>query len=147
VNRFTGDGPVDAVAAEEIIGRLLGQFAEARIGRFIVIEKATGDKIGWAGLRPVEKPGAVDLGYRFQRDRWGRGYATEASIECLRYGFTDLNYEEMIAEADPRNVASVRVLEKLGFVETERGRDEDGDYVNFALARDEWRRRLAAVTR
>ncbi|MEL6341755.1 MAG: GNAT family N-acetyltransferase [Myxococcota bacterium] len=116
VVRYTGDvafeDPSEAVA---VVRSLQRQFAARRMGRLIAIERATGEPVGWCGLKFREDEGVVDLGYRFLKDRWGRGYATEAGQACVRYGFDDLGLASMIAEVVPENKGSVRVLEKLGF--------------------------------
>ena len=59
--------------------------------------------------------GEWELSYGFRRDRWGRGYATEAARACVRHGFDELGLEKIVADVDPANVASMRVLEKCGF--------------------------------
>ena len=120
VVRFTGDGAVTLAQAEEIVASLERQFREERIGRFIAIEKAGGRKIGWCGLKRLEG-GQIDLGYRFLRDCWGRGYATETSEACLKYGFEDRGFERIIAQVDPNNAASIRVLKKLGMKQRKEG--------------------------
>ena len=82
--------------------------------RWAAIERGTEDFLGWCGLRK-QPNGDVDLGYRYRPDTWGKGLATEAARECLRYGFDVLGLEEIVATAMPENVASLRVLEKVGF--------------------------------
>jgi PPOX class probable F420-dependent enzyme len=56
----------------------------------------------------------VELAYRFGREFWGRGYATEAAGACLRYGFEQLGLERIIAVTGEDHVASRRVMEKNG---------------------------------
>ena len=57
---------------------------------------------------------AVEVGWRFARGAWGRGYATEAGAAALEHAFTDLALAEVIATILPGNLRSVRVAEKLG---------------------------------
>ena len=54
------------------------------------------------------------LGYGVAREHWGRGIASEAAQAVTDYAFTELGVEKVAARVDPRNLASVRVLEKLG---------------------------------
>ncbi|WP_437605711.1 GNAT family N-acetyltransferase [Sorangium sp. So ce834] len=119
VIRYTGDS---AFASEDearaVIARLARQFEAFRMGRFIVSNRETGEKLGWCGLRWHEDLGLADLGYRFFRKHWGKGYATEAAAACLRYAFEDLGLPRLVAHAMLENAASVRVLEKLGFRRT-----------------------------
>lgn len=70
--------------------------------------------IGWSGLAYLPEFDAIDLGYRFLPEYWGKGLATEASLAILDYGFNTLNIETIIAIAMPENRASTRVMEKVG---------------------------------
>ena len=70
---------------------------------------------GWFHLRPsVADPDVLELGYRLRREVWGRGLATEGSRALVRYAFEDLDRDAVDACADPRNAASIRVMEKCG---------------------------------
>ena len=84
--------------------------------RWGVWERETGELVGDCGLFFDEGHGEWELAYGFRRDRWGRGYATEAARACVRYGFDELGLDKIVADVDPANIASVRVLEKCGFV-------------------------------
>ena len=81
-----------------------------------VWERETGELVGDCGLFFDDGHGAWELAYGFRRDRWGRGYATEAARACVRYGFDELGLDKIVADVDPANIASVRVLENCGFV-------------------------------
>lgn len=119
VTRYTGDGPFDSVAAaERFFAERLAQYARAGMGRWAVELRATGELLGWCGLRRPEAATdapEVDLGYRFFRRQWGNGYATEAARACLTHGFDDLSLPQIIVQIDPANVASLAVARKLGF--------------------------------
>ncbi|WP_437950145.1 GNAT family N-acetyltransferase [Sorangium sp. So ce296] len=119
VIRYTGD---PAFASEDearaVIARLAHQFEAFRMGRFVASDRETGEKLGWCGLRWHEELGVADLGYRFFRKHWGKGYATEAGAACIRYAFEELGLPSLVAHAMLENTASVRVLEKLGFRRT-----------------------------
>lgn len=77
-----------------------------------------------AGLPP-------HFGFMLHRDYWGQGIATEASRAFVDYAFTRTSITELQADVDPRNTASLRVLDRLGFIET--GRAD-----NTFLLGDEW---------
>lgn len=70
--------------------------------------------IGFSGLKYLPELEAVDVGYRFVLDVWGQGLATESGRACLAFGFDVLGLDEILALVLPGNVASVRVLDKLG---------------------------------
>ncbi|MDQ3323286.1 MAG: GNAT family N-acetyltransferase [Acidobacteriota bacterium] len=87
-----------------------------RFCRWAVIEKANRKIIGSCGFARLENSGEIELGYLFARNEWGNGYATEAANACLRYGFEQLGFTEVIALTDLKHTASQRVVEKLGFI-------------------------------
>jgi RimJ/RimL family protein N-acetyltransferase len=125
-------------------------------GFWAVIEKATGDFLGWFHFRPWagsdrDEP---ELGYRLRQSAWGKGYATEGSRALIRKGFTDLGVRRVVASAYGENIGSRRVMEKAGMrlVRTFRMTPEefaahgipydaglwDGDDVEYAIERAEW---------
>lgn len=57
----------------------------------------------------------IDLGFRFARPFWGKGFATEAGAAWVSAAFERLGLDELGAFVHPENVVSLRVLEKLGF--------------------------------
>jgi RimJ/RimL family protein N-acetyltransferase len=70
-----------------------------------------------------EHPGpCIEIGWRLDRGVWGQGLATEGARACIAFAFQELRAPEVIAITVPGNVASQRVMEKLGMV---RSRDED----------------------
>jgi len=85
-----------------------------------VVERASGEIIGEAGLAPFEEGPRLELGYLLRRDRWGRGLATEAARAILDAAFDDLGAPEVMAVVDVGNEASLNVLRKLGFREVGR---------------------------
>jgi [ribosomal protein S5]-alanine N-acetyltransferase len=90
-----------------------------------------------------------DLGYLFDPAVWGRGLAREAVGAVVARGFAVHHLPRVHADVDPRNKASMRLLERLGFAETHRAArtwlvgEEWCDSVYFALAREQWDQRTA----
>ena len=82
-------------------------------GRWAVVKKSNQACIGWCGLKKNELD-LVDLGFRFFKSEWNKGYATESAKASLEYGFSSLQLPQIMARAAKENVASIRVLEKLG---------------------------------
>ncbi len=72
------------------------------------------DIIGWAGLQFVPELEETEVGYLLGRLFWGRGYATEAALASLRFGFERFQCDHIIALVHPENTASIRVIEKCG---------------------------------
>src|SRR5215831_8325006 len=85
-------------------------------GFWAVIEKPTGEFLGWFHFRPPEEgaPGEAELGYRLRKSAWGKGYATEGSRALIRKGFTESGVQRVTAEAMAANIASRRVMDKAG---------------------------------
>jgi ribosomal-protein-alanine N-acetyltransferase len=81
-----------------------------------VVERATGELIGEAGLGPFDGRGPeLELGYLLRRDRGGQGLATEAARACLAAAFDALGALSVVAVVDEGNAASLAVLRKAGF--------------------------------
>ena len=115
VTRYTGDPVKDLHHAQLILEQIiLPQYALYNHGRWAVHIKPDMEFIGWCGLKNRPERNEIDLGYRFMKNAWGKGYATEAAFACLRYGFEKLNMQRIVGRAMPQNVASLRVLEKCG---------------------------------
>lgn len=76
------------------------------------VEKHSGRVVGCCGFHPFEND--LELAYHFIPQVWGKGYATEAAQACLEYGFGKLNATRIVAFTHPENIASFRVLERIG---------------------------------
>lgn len=122
------------------------EMSEDGTGARLVIEALSDRRfIGWCSLTrwsPIHRSAA--LGYCLAQDGWGHGYATEAAGALLGWAFETLDLNRVQAEADTRNRASARVLEKLGFVLEGTLREDcvvDGEVSDswvYGLLRREW---------
>lgn len=144
VHLYIEKSPVKSI--DEIISvieMLKNQYNENGIARWAVVDKVTNECIGWAWLKYFRKPlnnhiNFYELGYRFKRKHWDKGFATEASTAILDYGFKNLNTDKIYAITDPKNVNSKKVLTKLGF-DLQETFDYDGDLTDwFELKRVVW---------
>ena len=118
VIRYTGD---DAFVSMEQTRTFLANYdAYTRygMGRWAVLVRDTNEWLGWCGLKYHPDTEEVDLGYRLLQAAWGKGYATEAARACLDYGFEVLGLPRIYAEAAEENIASTRVMQKLGMTLT-----------------------------
>ena len=84
-------------------------------GKWIVINKQTNQFVGLCGFKYYQSLNKIALSYAFLKDQWHKGFATEASKAALNYAFNDLKINSIIAWSTPDNLASLKVLEKLGF--------------------------------
>jgi [ribosomal protein S5]-alanine N-acetyltransferase len=86
----------------------------------------------------------AEVGYSIQKVEWGKGLATEAVSALLQFAFEAMDLRRIEADVDPRNIGSLRVLEKLGFVREgylrERWQigDDIQDGIFFGLLRRDW---------
>jgi RimJ/RimL family protein N-acetyltransferase len=106
---------------EPINERLHATDTEEQVRRWVegvwgVWERETGELVGDSTLFFADEHNEWELAYGVRRDRWGRGYATEAAQACVNHGFEHLALDRIVADVDPENWASIRVLEKVGFV-------------------------------
>lgn len=116
VTRYTGDrGTTIEEVKQGLEERVFGDYRKYGFGRWATVLKENGQLIGFAGLKYLPELNEVDLGYRFFKEYWGRGLATEASLAIVRYGFEQLGLQQIIGITQVENTASGKVLEKLGF--------------------------------
>jgi RimJ/RimL family protein N-acetyltransferase len=84
------------------------------LGMWVTVERATGTSLGFHLLNHIRGESIIQVGYTLAKPAWGRGYATEMAAAVLRYGFVDLNLPRIVGMANLENVASQRVLLKIG---------------------------------
>jgi ribosomal-protein-alanine N-acetyltransferase len=138
VMKYTGDVPFESVEAS---GFFLADYIKNQkpgFGRMTVLLKDNLECIGWCGLRPLED-GTIDLGFRYFKKHWGRGYATEAGRASLQYGFEIMNLDRIIGRTARLNVGSVKVLEKLGMSFWKNDTCEGiEDSVYYSITKEDW---------
>ncbi|RZW55920.1 MAG: N-acetyltransferase [Flavobacteriaceae bacterium] len=129
VHKYLGNHPISTKEeAHKIIEYIREQYDKRGVGRWAAIEKATGDFIGWSGLKlNIGKNEELngfdefyDIGYRLIPRFWGRGFATESAIVALDYGFKELHINTIYGAAEVDNIGSNKILKKIGlkFVNT-----------------------------
>jgi len=125
VHQYLWNKPVQKIEETfEVIEFVRKQYIENGIGRFAMISKETNEFIGWAGLKfntemVNNKVNFYDIGYRLDEKFWGKGYASEASFAWLNYAFETMKIKTLEAAAHSDNVASNRILQKIGMQMTE----------------------------
>lgn len=102
-----------------------------------------GPAMGWVILLPHRK-NSFELGYILGRKYWHQGYVTEAAGAVLDFAFLELAARRVMADTDPDNVGSIKLLEKLGFQKEGHLRSEWETHIGvrdsliFGLLREEW---------
>jgi ribosomal-protein-alanine N-acetyltransferase len=123
VHAYLGNNPIKTKEqAAQNIQFIRTQYLARGIGRFAVIEKKSNEFIGWCGLKlckgkEEELNGVsnfIDIGYRLIPKFWGKGYASEAAIASLDFGFKTMKYECIYGAAEVANIGSNKVLQKIG---------------------------------
>ena len=110
----------------------------------VITLRSDGRQIGGVGLRVDEEHQHAELGYWLGVPFWGKGYATEAARELLRYGFEDLRLHRIFASHFGHNPASGRILQKLGLRHEGCQREhlrKWGQFIDselYGLLRHEW---------
>lgn len=151
VRYWSGLPWTDLARAEEYIAGGARDIADGSAMRLGVEIAATGAWAGQVSLHHFDAQNRrCDIGYALKREHWGHGYIAEALATVLRFGFDTLELNRVEADIDPRNLASRRAVERVGFVEEGLLRerwlvgDEVCDTVLYGLLRRDW---LAANTR
>ena len=103
----------EAQAEKILLDIILPQYKN-NLGRWAIHTKDNMDFIGWCGLKYRPELDEIDLGYRLMQNAWGKGFATEAAQHSLDYGFNHLNLKLITGRAHIENIASIKVLEKIG---------------------------------
>ncbi|AFM12667.1 GNAT family N-acetyltransferase [Turneriella parva] len=112
-----------------LFDKIVGHFEEKGFGLFALETRETQEFIGFTGLSTItfQAPFSeiIELGWRIIRKYQCRGYATEAANAAKNYAFHKLGFKSLVAFTVPENVASRRVMEKIGMI---RNPDEDFDH-------------------
>jgi len=150
VHRYLGNRPIQSREdMQAVIQMIRRQYSDFGIARWAALRKEDGIFIGWAGFKfhTETRNGHrdfYDLGYRLARRFWGMGYATEAAMALVDYGFNVMQQEKLYACTHLENLASQRVLEKAGFRKKGTFEEEDERIYWLEQDRDAYQKRKAA---
>ena len=148
VQRYITGAPLSEMETRSLIQTLRDWEREQppRAYPFAFVQTEDGLVIGFGGLywtKGLERWQA-ELGYTLHHDYWGRGFASEAGEALLRFGFTDLRLHRVFAECHPDNLASARVMQRLGMRYEGRLREVEWngggwwDMLHYAILDHEW---------
>jgi [ribosomal protein S5]-alanine N-acetyltransferase len=102
--------------AQEWLGRATTRLAAGEALQFVAVQRETGRVIGSCLLFHFDQASRrAEIGYLLGRRHWGAGYMFEAMKALVDFAFADMNLRRLEAEIDPRNLASAKLLERLGF--------------------------------
>ena len=138
VIKYTGDHGFENFQHAHDLLKNYPDYSKYGMGRWIMERKSDHKTVGWCGLKFHPETKLVDLGYRFYKAEWGKGYATEGAKACLKYGFEVLGLELVYAEAAKENTASIRVIEKLGMTFWENGTCGEYPSDKYKITKEAW---------
>jgi [ribosomal protein S5]-alanine N-acetyltransferase len=138
---YIPEGPFSPEQAKAFVADNMGEQVRA----LAVLLKRADILIGHMDFHPWFAPQTYEIGCVFNRAYHGQGYATEAAVALLKYGFEVLRLHRIIATSQPENVASWRVMQKLGMRREAHFRkcirsqeDRWWDEYVYALLEEEW---------
>ena len=146
VRRFLWDDrTLDLEETREVLGRNEALFGSQGVGLWLAHVTEHEMPMGFAGYWSFHEPPRLELIYGLDDRWWGRGFATEAAAALVRFGFERRGYGAIDASIDTPNVASARVLGRLGFVPADAAPGARPNTSFFRLTRAAWARDAARV--
>jgi len=146
VMRYWSSAPmVDRDEARRLVVEIQGQFQRRTGFRWAIARREDDLAIGTCSLFHLDPNNRrAEVGYALGREHWGKGYMGEALGALLGFAFGELGLHRLEADVDPRNKASIKSLERLGFRQEGHLRErwlvngEVQDALFFGLLRREW---------
>ena len=102
--------------------RVQKHFLENGFGLYVVENKQTKAFMGYTGFMIANFEASftpcVEIGWRFKKQYWRNGYATEAAKACIQYGFSKLGFDKIYSFTATPNIKSENVMKRIGMVKT-----------------------------
>jgi len=117
---FPSSDPPDLERVQKLVQKQIDHWSDHGYGWWAVEPNGEGELIGWSGLQYLPETDEIEIGFLLSKPYWGKGLATESALAGLDYGFNSLGIEEIIGIVHPENVASQKVLEKIGLIYQEQ---------------------------
>ncbi|HYF04493.1 MAG TPA: GNAT family N-acetyltransferase [Patescibacteria group bacterium] len=115
--------PYEDGMAEEFIRPHAENYAAGTQAVFAITLRETGELIGAVGLMIKPQDENAEMGYWLGKEYWNRGYVTEAAREVIKFGFKELNLHRIHAHYFSRNIASGKIMQKIGMKHEGHSRD------------------------
>lgn len=113
---ITGGDPWTMAQSQEFAARQMRSFSERGFCLWKLTLKSTDKVSGFCGIQPLVDTEEIEVGWWLASKNWGMGIATEAAREVLYDAFGRAGLTRVVAVARRENVASLRVMEKIGMV-------------------------------
>jgi RimJ/RimL family protein N-acetyltransferase len=111
---FPDPTPPPRAKADTYIAHHLKHWEEYGYGHWAVVTPDDDCVVGWTGLERLRELGETEVAYLLSKRVWGHGYASEAALAAIRFGFQTAGLDSLIGLVHPDNIASISVLEKCG---------------------------------
>ena len=133
---ITGGVPWDDETIRNYVARQIALYKTRGFCRWKLVDKTTGDLAGFCGLGFWrDYVGEPEIGWWLARRFWGRGLASEAARAALRDAFLRVRVERVISIAEENNLASIRIMVKLGLTYDGEMEDQGVKLVRYAIER------------
>lgn len=110
--------PLTPEETRNMIKRIALSFEQHGYGLFAVEKRSTQEFLGFTGFaRPTFETyftPCVEIGWRLKKEAWGNGYATEAALACLDYGFQTLHFDRILSFTSVLNTRSEKLMQRIG---------------------------------
>lgn len=104
----------------ETVQRINRHFDMHGFGLYAVEDKMSGEFIGFTGFMIPRFESfftpCIEIGWRFKKEKWGHGFASEAAKACLHHGFTALQFKKIVSFTSAINLKSEKVMQRIGMV-------------------------------
>lgn len=147
MRHITGGIPWSDERIRSFVEGQVSLFRERGFCRWKLIEKASGKVIGFCGVGRWRDSEYLEIGWWLARLYWGHGLATEAAKTALHDAFERIRLDRVISIARPENLASTRIMEKLGLQWELELESEGVRLVQYAIDREQYRARFSAALR
>ncbi len=147
VMRYITGRPDTRADTQAMIDRVKRRWGEWGFSWWTFFERETGEIVGAGCIQHLrgETANPHEIGWRLRRDRWSRGYGSEAARRMAAFAFDTLQAPEIVAVCDPANDGSAHIMKKLGMSYRELQRWQDADIAVYGMTADEWRRSPSAA--
>ncbi len=122
-----------------VINSLTENWQQHQVGVWAVVYKKDRKLIGHCGFKFLENTQEIQIGYLLLPSYWGMGLGTEAASAALKYGFEVAKLERVVAVAKPENIASRRVMEKVGMKYEKDAYYYNNNVVYYSISRKAYR--------
>ena len=141
VMRYIGAGrPLSREETQVRLNAIIEHRDKNGFGVWAAVDRSKSTLMGYCGLQFLDNTPEVEVGYRLAKRFWGMGLASETAKASLRYGFEELSLGRIVAVVQPANIASQRVLEKVGLRYVKDARFYNSEVKYYALTREDYQR-------